>query len=85
MIYEIIVTKSAEKALLKIPKNYCAKIIETIDHLAHDPRPFGYIKLKGADDLYRIRVGTYRIIYSIDDNILTIKVIKIGHRRDIYD
>lgn len=85
MIYEVIVTKSAEKALLKIPKSYCTKIIETIDQLAFEPRPFGYIKLKGSSNLYRVRVGTYRIIYSIDDSIVTVKIIRIGHRKNIYD
>ncbi|MFC0776288.1 type II toxin-antitoxin system RelE family toxin [Terrimonas alba] len=52
--------------------------------LADNPRPHGYKKLKGRD-AYRIRSGDYRIIYSIFDKILTVEVIAIGHRKDIYE
>ena len=55
-----------------------------IDALAQNPRPSGVVKLSGEDDLYRIRVGNYRITYSIQDNHLLVLVVKIGHRRDIY-
>lgn len=55
-----------------------------IDKLAINPRPTGVVKLSGEENLYRIRVGNYRAIYSIKDNQLLILVIKIGHRRDVY-
>jgi mRNA interferase RelE/StbE len=55
-----------------------------IDALAIEPRSIGSVKLAEAEDLYRIRVGSYRIIYSIQDDLLIILVVKIGHRRDIY-
>ena len=56
-----------------------------MEALATNPFPSGCIKLSGSDRAYRIRVGDYRIIYEFLDEILTIEVIKIGHRRDVYD
>lgn len=85
MIYEVIFTKSAKKAVFEIPKSYSTKIIETIDQLAFEPRPLGCKKLKGYNNIYRIRVGKYRIIYSINDSIVTVKIMRIGHRKNIYD
>ena len=57
---------------------------EAITGLAQNPRPPGSLKMHGGDDLYRIRVGDYRIIYEIRDAILLVVVVKIGDRRDIY-
>lgn len=57
---------------------------EAIFALANEPRPNGYKKLKGRE-AYRIRIGDYRVIYEIHDGVLTIEVIDLGHRRDIYD
>jgi mRNA interferase RelE/StbE len=52
--------------------------------LANNPRPFGCKKLAGAKDAYRIRVGVYRIIYTIRDNVLIVEVVKIDNRKDVY-
>jgi mRNA interferase RelE/StbE len=60
------------------------RIAPKIDDLAIDPRPFGAIKLAGEEDLYRIRVGNYRIIYAIQDDQLIVLIVKIGHRREVY-
>ncbi|MCA6364354.1 MAG: type II toxin-antitoxin system RelE/ParE family toxin [Bacteroidetes bacterium] len=61
------------------------KIIQLIEDLATSPRPQGCKKLAGQkSDFWRVRSGNYRIIYSIEDNILTVTVIRIGHRRDVY-
>ncbi len=57
---------------------------EAIYGFAENPRPFGYRKLKGKKG-YRIRVGDYRIIYTIQDNVLVVEVVALGHRKDIYD
>lgn len=59
-------------------------ILDAIENLAENPRPKGYKKLKGRTG-YRIRVGNYRIIYEIFDDILLIDVIDLGHRKDIYE
>ena len=60
------------------------KIKQAIINLEKEPRPTGYIKLKGRD-AYRIRVADYRIIYEIFDDMLLIDIINLGHRKDIYD
>ncbi|MDR1518346.1 MAG: type II toxin-antitoxin system RelE/ParE family toxin [Dysgonamonadaceae bacterium] len=67
----------------KISNPYYSKVKEAILALANNPRPTGYIKLKGRE-AYRIRVADYRIIYEIMDDILVVSVVAIGHRRQIY-
>ncbi|NOR23850.1 MAG: type II toxin-antitoxin system mRNA interferase toxin, RelE/StbE family [Desulforhopalus sp.] len=81
--YKIFFKKSVEKDLKKIPKKYLLKILEKIEKLKFHPRPEGSEKLTGQE-LYRVRQGTYRILYSIQDNELTVWVIKVGHRKEIY-
>lgn len=82
--YKIEIAKSAEKSLYKIPKAYLVKIIDALKALATNPYPSGCKKLTGEEQTYRIRVGSYRIIYEIFDNLILIKVLKIGHRKDVY-
>ena len=84
MAYEIIIKPSAEKSFSKLEKSQQIKIIKAIENLTINPRPQGFKKLKSLAELYRIRVGDYRIIYSIDDNVLIITIVKIGHRKEIY-
>ena len=55
-----------------------------IDSLQVNPRPSGVVKLKGEEDKYRVRVGRYRILYTIRDEVLTVTVVAVGHRRDVY-
>ena len=81
--YRIEIKKSAIKELHSIPKNDLQKIVAEIKSLSDDPRPMGCIKLPGSER-YRIRQGNYRVLYSIEDEILTVYVVKIGHRKDIY-
>jgi mRNA interferase RelE/StbE len=81
--YKIYFRKSAAKEISKLPNPAIQKIIKRIESLAIDPRPVGCEKLTGQE-FYRIRQGNYRIIYSIQDNELTIWVVKISHRKDIY-
>ena len=81
--YEIFFRKSVEKDFKSIPKNELKKIIKRIGELAENPRPQSCEKLTGQDR-YRLRQGNYRIIYSIQDKELTIWVVMVGHRKDIY-
>lgn len=81
--YRIEFVKQAAKQFKKLSTQDRQRLKPKIDALAIDPRPSGVVKLSG-DDLYRIRVGDYRIIYSIQDNRLLVLVVKIGHRRDVY-
>jgi mRNA interferase RelE/StbE len=84
MAYKVTLKKRAVKALVKINEPYYSNIKEAIYSLANNPRPTGYIKLKGRNG-YRIRVADYRIIYDIFDDVLLIDVIDLGHRKDIYE
>ncbi len=81
--FKIFFKKSVEKDLKGIPKNYLVKILEKIERLKENPRPEGSEKLTGKE-LYRIRQGIYRVVYSIQDTELTIWVVKVGHRKEIY-
>jgi mRNA interferase RelE/StbE len=82
--YEISIKASALKALKKLPDKEAGRIIAKIDQLAEDPRPAGCIKLSGRSDRWRVRSGTYRIIYTIEDKQLIIEVLRIRHRKDVY-
>lgn len=82
-MYKVIVNKQVFKSLDKIPKTYLLKIKSAVNDLVENPCPFGYVKLSGFDNLYRIRVGIYRIVYTIQDNILTVEVVKVDHRRSV--
>lgn len=82
--YRVEITASAEKALARLPKPDLARVVRTIKALAAVPRPAGCRKLKGHEDVYRIRVGLYRVIYSVDDRRIIVIVLKLGHRKDVY-
>lgn len=81
--YELFFKESVWKELKKIPNVDLKKILSRIEELGINPRPTGCEKLTGHE-LYRIRQGIYRIVYSIQDNELTVWVIKVGHRKDVY-
>lgn len=84
-MYKISFKASAYRELERLPKPVVRKISLAIDELAGNPRPVGTKKLKDSrEDLYRIRVGDYRVIYVIDDGIKIINVLRIGHRKDVY-
>jgi len=82
--YKVIVLKATKKQLSSIPKHISQRISGAIDSLARNPRPHGVEKLSGDDNLYRIRVGNYRIVYSIQDNLLIVLVVRVGPRKDVY-
>jgi mRNA interferase RelE/StbE len=82
-MYKVRIERKAQKKLIKIPEPYYSNIKAAILDLGRDPRPIGCKKLKGRDG-YRIRVSDYRIIYEIQDNVLLVDVIDLGHRKDIY-
>jgi mRNA interferase RelE/StbE len=83
-MYTLQYKKKAIKALAKINEPYYTAIIDAIDELAENPRPYGYAKLAGRDG-YRIRVGNYRIIYDIFDNTLIVEIVNVGNRGDVYE
>ena len=81
--YKIYFKESVEKDFRAIPKKDLQKIILRIQALASNPRPQGHEKLTGQER-YRVRQGQYRIIYSVHDKELTVCVVKVGHRKDVY-
>ena len=82
-VYKIFFKKSVEKDLNRVDNDELKKIIARITALADNPRPPGCEKLTGLEH-YRIRQGRYRILYSIQDNELTIWIVKVAHRKDVY-
>jgi len=82
--YKIEVKKSAAKDLKKIPKADRKRIVDKIDSLAENPPLKETTKMKGNNPFHKIRVGDYRIVYEIQEDVLLILIIKIGHRKDIY-
>ncbi len=82
--YEIIIVGAVRRQLKRINLADKKRILDKIQSLANNPRPHGFKELKGSENLFRVRVGDYRIIYEIRDKILLITILKIGNRREIY-
>jgi len=81
-MYQVVVSNKAEKILSKLPSSVYSRMASALKNLSANPRPAGCKKLKGRN-AWRIRVGDYRAIYEIQDDILLVVVIMLGHRRDI--
>ncbi len=84
MVYKVELRPSARRELLKLPRHDQIRLVRAMDRLAKEPRPKGAKKLAGAEDLYRVRVGDYRVVYQIQDDRLIVLVVRIGHRKDVY-
>jgi mRNA interferase RelE/StbE len=82
--YALDIKASARKELRKLDVPVLKRIVEAIENLADDPRPAGCKKLKARDG-YRIRVGDYRVVYTVDDARITVVIVKVGARGDVYD
>jgi mRNA interferase RelE/StbE len=82
--YQIEFSNAALKQLKKLPVKVRTRIQTKIDELADNPRPNGVIKLEDSDKGYRIRVGNYRVLYDIFDDVLVVSVVRVGHRKDVY-
>lgn len=84
MAYRIEITPAAQRDLKKLRGPIRKRIRDAIDGLAEDPRPPGIRKLVDEDDLWRVRVGDFRIIYTIEDNRLLVLVVRVANRRDAF-
>lgn len=82
--YRITFKPSAMKSLAKLPKKARSAMAATIAALAINPRPPGHIKMTDSPGLYRVRSGSYRAVYGIEDDRLVVYVFKVGDRKDIY-
>jgi mRNA interferase RelE/StbE len=83
--YHVLLTSSAEKELKRLPNQLISRIISRLESLASNPRPPGCKKLKGGDREWRIRVGDYRAVYTIDDPKSLVEVTRIRHRSAAYE
>jgi len=83
--YDVVLTLSAQKELKKLSSQLIARIISRLESLASNPRPSGCKKLQGGDREWRIRVGDYRVVYTIDDAEVLVEVTRIRHRKDVYE
>jgi mRNA interferase RelE/StbE len=82
--YRIEVSATAERQIRKLPHADQVRVIRVIQALASNPRPAGCRKLSGYDDVFRVRIGRYRVLYSVEDRRLLVIVLKVGDRKDVY-
>lgn len=84
MTYQVEITPAAKRQIKKLVKQTQELIIQRLEQLAENPRPSGVLKMEGEENLYRVRVADYRIIYEIQDQVFLVIVVKVGHRGDVY-
>ena len=85
MPYKVGVLPAARRGLRRLPANVQRRVASRIDGLVNDPRPHGAANIVGPEtDVYRLRVGDYRIVYHVDDESQVVLVLAAGHRRDVY-
>lgn len=84
MAHRILFTPGFRRAFRSLSADVQGRISKAINALSEDPRPSGAIKLAGNEDLYRIRVGTYRVVYMVEDDRLLVLIVDVGHRKEIY-
>ena len=83
--YRVFIKPSAAREIESVgQKQDRERIVTRIRSLARDPRPFGSEKLSGKEDLYRLRVGRYRVVYSVGDAELVVLIVRVGHRKNVY-
>lgn len=82
-MYAVVIVRSAQKELARLPAADYARVLAAIEALAATPRPAGCVKLTGSE-FWRIRVGQYRVVYATKDTELIVTVVKVGNRRDVY-
>lgn len=82
--YKVELTRTAEKQLRKVPKVDLPRLVQALEMLALTPLPSGCRKLTGQGNVFRVRVGVYRVIYEILTHQIIVRILKIGHRKDVY-
>lgn len=83
-MYEIVFARSARKELQALPQAMAERVLKKVESLAARPRPPGCKKLRGHSNLWRIRVGEYRVVYTIDDEKSVVDVSVVRHRSEAY-
>jgi mRNA interferase RelE/StbE len=82
--YKIFFKSSADRQLRRLPEALQRRIVGEVAMLSHDPRPKGVVKLAGCENLWRIRIGDYRVVYEIQEDRLVVLVLRVAHRKDVY-
>lgn len=82
--YAILFKPSADRELSRLPVDAQKRLVSTIEALGANPRPTGVVKMAGDENLWRVRVGVYRIVYEIHDGKLIVLVLRVAHRKDVY-
>ena len=82
--YTVQIAPAVRKQLKSVPNHDKKRILDKIESLGINPRPAGYKQLQGFDNFFRIRIGDFRIIYNIFDDVLIVAVVKVANRRDAY-
>lgn len=82
--YRVEVARRAVKALAALPRAEQRRVEAAIELLAETPRPPGCVAMSGERSTYRVRVGSYRIVYEVHDDVLVVQVMRVGHRREVY-
>lgn len=83
-MYQLEITRQAQRQLGRLPASIAARVQTAIQGLASNPRPRGSLKMSDMKNGWRIRIGNYRVIYDIHDDVLRVIIIRVGHRRDVY-
>ena len=82
--YKVLFKRSADRALKKLPQDVQRRIAGEAALLANNPRPAGVVKMAGDENLWRIRIGDYRVVYEIHDDRLIVLVLRVAHRKEVY-
>ena len=85
MSYRVEFTSAAARQVKKLPRPARDRVLDAIEDLGEDPRPHGAKKLVGEQTAWRVRIGSYRVIYDVFDTELTVSVVRAAHRREVYD
>ena len=84
MSYRVEFTSAAARQVKKLPRHARDRLLASIETFSNDPRPPGSTKLVGEETAWRLRIGDYRVVYDIYDDVLTVLIVRAGHRREIY-
>ena len=85
MTCRVDLTTAAARQIKKLPQPARGRVLDAVEDLADDPRPHGAKKLTGEKTAWRIRIGDHRVIYEVLDSVLTVTVVRVAHRREVYD
>ena len=84
MTYQVEMAPAAKRQIRKLPQATQDRILDRLEELANTPRPPGARLLENSEGLYRLRVGSYRVIYQIEDQVLMVMVVRVDHRSVVY-